>query len=75
MKLDELKPAAKKVKRNRVGRGMASGNGKTSGRGHKGQKARSGGGEEEDSKVVKHHYIEDYQKEDSLIFMPTHIQK
>ena len=28
MKLDELKPAAKKVKRNRVGRGMASGNGK-----------------------------------------------
>ena len=44
MKLDELKPAASKVKRNRVGRGMASGNGKTSGRGHKGQKARSGGG-------------------------------
>ena len=44
MKLDELKPAVKKVKRNRVGRGIASGNGKTSGRGHKGQKARSGGG-------------------------------
>ena len=44
MKLNELKPAAKKVKRNRVGRGMDSGNGKTSGRGHKGQKARSGGG-------------------------------
>ena len=44
MKLDELKPAVKKVKRNRVGRGMVSGNGKTSGRGHKGQKARSGGG-------------------------------
>ena len=44
MKLDNLKPAVKKVKRNRVGRGMASGNGKTSGRGHKGQKARSGGG-------------------------------
>lgn len=43
MKLNELKPAVKKVKRNRVGRGMASGNGKTSGRGHKGQKARSGG--------------------------------
>ena len=41
MKLNELKPAVKKVKRNRVGRGMASGNGKTSGRGHK---ARSGGG-------------------------------
>ena len=44
MKLDDLKPAVKKVERNRVGRGMASGNGKTSGRGHKGQKARSGGG-------------------------------
>ena len=44
MKLGELKPAVEKVKRNRVGRGMASGNGKTSGRGHKGQKARSGGG-------------------------------
>ena len=44
MKIEELKPAVKKVKRNRVGRGMASGNGKTSGRGHKGQKARSGGG-------------------------------
>ena len=44
MKLNELKPATKKVKRNRVGRGIASGNGKTSGRGHKGQKARSGGG-------------------------------
>lgn len=44
MKINELKPAVSKVKRNRVGRGMASGNGKTSGRGHKGQKARSGGG-------------------------------
>ena len=44
MKLGELKPTAEKVKRNRVGRGMATGNGKTSGRGHKGQKARSGGG-------------------------------
>ena len=44
MKLDELKPAVSKVKRNRVGRGASSGNGKTAGRGHKGQKARSGGG-------------------------------
>ena len=44
MKLSELKPAVESVKRNRVGRGMSSGNGKTSGRGHKGQKARSGGG-------------------------------
>ena len=44
MKLDELKPAVKKVKRNRVGRGIGSGNGKTSARGQKGQKSRSGGG-------------------------------
>ena len=44
MKLNELKPAVSKKKRKVVGRGMSSGNGKTSGRGHKGQKARSGGG-------------------------------
>ena len=44
MKIDELKPAEKKVKRTRVGRGTGSGLGKTSGRGQKGQKARSGGG-------------------------------
>lgn len=45
MKLHELKPAegSRKV-RNRVGRGIGSGNGKTSGRGHKGQNSRSGGG-------------------------------
>ena len=44
MKLDELKPAQKNRKATRVGRGVGSGLGKTSGRGHKGQKARSGGG-------------------------------
>ena len=44
MKLHELKPAQAKKQRNRVGRGMASGNGKTSGRGHGGQNSRSGGG-------------------------------
>lgn len=45
MKLHELKPAAGSRKvRNRVGRGIGSGNGKTSGKGHKGQNARSGGG-------------------------------
>ena len=45
MKLHELKPAegARQAK-TRVGRGTGSGCGKTSGRGHKGQKARSGGG-------------------------------
>lgn len=45
MKLHELKPAeGARKKEVRVGRGTGSGNGKTSGRGHKGQKARSGGG-------------------------------
>ena len=44
MKSGELKPAEERVSRRRVGRGIGSGLGKTSGRGHKGQKARSGGG-------------------------------
>jgi len=45
MELHDLKPAAgSKKQRKRVGRGMASGHGKTSGRGMKGQGARSGGG-------------------------------
>ncbi len=44
MKLHELKPAEGAVKkRKRVGRGIAAGQGKTAGRGTKGQKARSGG--------------------------------
>jgi len=45
MKLHELSPApgSKKAK-TRVGRGLGSGLGKTSGRGHKGQKSRAGGG-------------------------------
>ncbi|MEK4487694.1 50S ribosomal protein L15 [Psychrobacillus sp. FSL H8-0484] len=45
MKLHELKPAeGSRSTRNRVGRGIGSGNGKTAGRGHKGQNSRSGGG-------------------------------
>ena len=44
MKLGELKPSVEKKDRKRVGRGTGSGTGKTSGKGHKGQKARSGGG-------------------------------
>jgi large subunit ribosomal protein L15 len=44
MNLNTLKPAlGEKTSRKRVGRGMGSGIGKTSGRGHKGQKSRSGG--------------------------------
>jgi len=45
MKLHELSPAEGSVKeRYRKGRGAGSGNGKTAGKGHKGQNARSGGG-------------------------------
>lgn len=44
MRLNTLKPApGAKQDRHRVGRGVGSGWGKTAGRGHKGQKARSGG--------------------------------
>ncbi len=44
MRLNALKPApGSKKDRHRVGRGVGSGWGKTAGRGHKGQKARSGG--------------------------------
>ena len=45
MKLHELSPAAGSVTDvKRMGRGPGSGNGKTAGKGHKGQNARSGGG-------------------------------
>ena len=45
MKLNELRPAEGSTRESfRVGRGPGSGNGKTAGKGHKGQKARAGGG-------------------------------
>ena len=45
MRLEDLKPAPGSTKnRKRLGRGRGSGQGKTSGKGHKGLKARSGGG-------------------------------
>lgn len=44
MKLHEMKSTAPRTARKRVGRGPGSGLGKTSGRGQKGQNARSGGG-------------------------------
>ena len=45
MKLNELRPAEGSTRESfRVGRGPGSGNGKTAGKGHKGQNARSGGG-------------------------------
>ena len=42
-RLHELRPSTRPASRKRVGRGHGSGHGKTSGRGHKGQGARSGG--------------------------------
>ncbi|MCF0105181.1 MAG: 50S ribosomal protein L15 [Holdemanella sp.] len=44
MKLHEMKSMEPRKNRNRVGRGPGSGNGKTAGRGQKGQNSRSGGG-------------------------------
>lgn len=44
MRLHELKPDTGTKRNKRLGRGIGSGHGKTAGRGHKGQKARSGGG-------------------------------
>lgn len=45
MKLHELSPSpGSRQERKRVGRGIGTGTGKTAGRGHKGQNARSGGG-------------------------------
>lgn len=44
MELGSIKAATKNETKKRVGRGIGSGLGKTSGRGHKGQKARTGGG-------------------------------
>jgi len=45
MRLEDLRPASGSTrKRKRIGRGRASGTGKTSGKGHKGLNARSGGG-------------------------------
>lgn len=42
MEINDLKPHQDKISKKRVGRGAGTGMGKTSGRGHKGQKARSG---------------------------------
>jgi large subunit ribosomal protein L15 len=45
MRLDELRPApGSRKRRKKIGRGPGSGHGKTSTKGHKGQRARSGGG-------------------------------
>jgi large subunit ribosomal protein L15 len=43
MEFNTIEPEVKKKNAKRVGRGIGSGNGKTAGRGHKGQKSRAGG--------------------------------
>ena len=60
MKLNSLVKNNKK--KLRVGRGIGSGRGKTSSRGHKGQKSRSGVAIKS-FREVKCHYIDAYQKE------------
>ena len=59
MKLHELSPAEGSAKKSfRKGRGPASGNGKTAGKGHKGQNARSGGGVRPGFEVVRSRFTE-----------------
>ena len=68
MKLHELSSLDGSVKnRKRVGRGPGSGTGKTSGKGEKGQNARSGGGVRPGFEGGQLPHLEDYQKEDSTI--------
>ena len=64
MDLSNLQPAAgsKQSDNFRRGRGHGSGNGKTAGKGHKGQKARSGA-PRPGFEGGQMHYIEDYQRE------------
>lgn len=75
MKIDELKPAQSTKTRTRVGRGIGSGLGKTSGRGHKGQKARSGGGVRRGFEGGQTPLYRRLPKEVSLIFMLKTTQK
>ena len=75
MQLGELGPADVRVKRKRLGRGIGSGLGKTSGKGHKDKKQDLVEVLEEVLKEDKHLYIEDFQKEDLLIFMLKNTQK
>ena len=63
MKLHELKPAKGAVKaKRRLGRGTATGQGKTAGRGQKGQWSRSGGGNYiyEEGESMYRMYLVDY---------------
>ena len=68
MKLHTIKPTEGAIKsRTRVGRGVGSGLGKTSGRGEKGQKQEVDIVINKDLKVDNYHYIDVYLKEDLLM--------
>ena len=65
MKLHELSPApGSTTPAWRKGRGTGSGNGKTAGKGHKGQNARSGGGVRPASKADSFLFTESFRRED-----------
>lgn len=67
MRLNTLSPAeGAKHSAKRLGRGIGSGLGKTGGRGHKGQKSRTGGGVRRGFEVVKCHCTVVYQNLVSL---------
>ena len=62
--LQDLKPTKGSTHRaKRLGQGIGSGNGKTSGKGNKGDKSRTGGGVRPGFEGGQLHYIEDYQRE------------
>ena len=68
MKLHELKPAAGSKKApKRVGRGTGSGLGRNAGKGEKDKTLDQAVELDQDLKVVKCHYTEDFLREDSLI--------
>ena len=71
MKLHELTPAPGSARKPyRKGRGAGSGNGKTAGRGHKGQNARSGGGVRPALKAVSSRYTDVFRNADLPIILP-----
>ena len=76
MKLHELKPAKGAVKaKRRLGRGTATGQGKTAGRGQKGQWSRSGGGVRVGFEGGQMPLAEDFLREVSLTQIRKYSQK
>ncbi len=78
MRIHNLKSSPKSTKkRKRVGRGEGSGHGKTSGRGHKGQKARSGSSLKpgfEGGQMPLHRRIRNWEDMEIEVFMEWFIK-